>query len=1158
MDFNKNSTEDIYNVDKYTDKELYNILDLINPTDRELEAKINNMIWKYANIGGESGNKLADFFKDIYERFFEIDEIEAKQQEYKAEKTKEKVSTRLDDTNIIQENGDEEEEETVVEYTKPLDYTKGSLNPLLQQTTKRIVSIDSQYRDNKAALSTDFTFNLSDPLRDVLNLKLYSIQIPYTWYTINSNYGSNFFMLKGNSSGINNGFHDIKISIPIGNYTAQELITAVNLSLTNIKTDASYSDTAFGDTEMVYDYAKSKGTMNFDIVKQYNENQYTFRFSKWTSPNIADQVDLSIPGFLGFNYINYTGYTVQSILTVMPLTTSTDAAAEINLSNYSLTTNNNYFNIINYISTLPTDEYVDVSNNATIVTNIRIELSGLITGTTYSRNELFNSLNNQLQSNNNLLNISKISRIDSPDASGSIIGKGKSHFDMEIRVNRFNTFQSPNSKICVVFPDDTSIWTGPQSAFVFQNRFNELSNSVSETIVQENRISVTTNPKLTFTCTKANYNNSYNNYVVNISNNDYLISELITEINNKIIETNTASINIDNGLGVFKTTNSLGFIDNADDLFKLRVDLTKTFTEKNYLVNLLGGALDINNFIFGPQVLTDSSSRYNDLSQINLLTEGSIIYGKIISSGEGYKIYENSTYFTLTARSATGISTSVVHSINTYGTRELFNIEDADGRYYRSFLFQQDADLPLLENEINNAINSYTYNGEAIFSGTNVSIIKSGLSASIVLTINARTSLTQSDYILTFSDDHSSSQVTDGSFNTDASNVWANDLKIGQPDYNLNNPLYDIAGVSYSQIVSSGTVSGSSININSENNIIYIEPVSDTANDSIATEDNANVLTVVLTLGTYTRDQLIAEINSKLSSSTTSAGVTLASGSFVSVFKKGTNSYSRIRLNINKTYRANDYRVVFYDPFSFVTYKIGPNIITSTTWDATLGWVLGFRISTEYFLSDYTSSTSNAFVRSITGDNVVSINIYNYFMIILDDYNQNHLNDGVVTTSQKESNFSNPSYFVSSSTRANPTDGTGLTSTIKKNGQNMTKNEIYAAQSILNAKSSATSSAVISTNSSLSARTVQYYSSGPFAKSVFALIPLKISGLRNNQTFVEFGGTLQQQQRTYFGPVNINRMTVKLMNDKGELVDLNGANWSFSFICEQLYQQKKT
>ena len=86
---------------------------------------------------------------------------------------------------------------------------------------------------------------------------------------------------------------------------------------------------------------------------------------------------------------------------------------------------------------------------------------------------------------------------------------------------------------------------------------------------------------------------------------------------------------------------------------------------------------------------------------------------------------------------------------------------------------------------------------------------------------------------------------------------------------------------------------------------------------------------------------------------------------------------------------------------------------------------------------------------------------------------------------------------------------------------------------------------------------MQYYSSGPFAKNVFALVPLKISGVSNNSIYVEFGGTLQNQQRNYFGPVNIQRMTVKLVNDRGTLVDLNGANWSFSFVCEQLYQQKK-
>jgi hypothetical protein len=27
------------------------------------------------------------------------------------------------------------------------------------------------------------------------------------------------------------------------------------------------------------------------------------------------------------------------------------------------------------------------------------------------------------------------------------------------------------------------------------------------------------------------------------------------------------------------------------------------------------------------------------------------------------------------------------------------------------------------------------------------------------------------------------------------------------------------------------------------------------------------------------------------------------------------------------------------------------------------------------------------------------------------------------------------------------------------------------------------------------------------------------------------------------------------MNDKGNIVDLNGANWSFQLVCEQLYKK---
>ena len=181
------SKTEVYNVDNYTDKELYDILDLIDPTDRVLEAKINSMIVKYETIGNDSGDELAKFFKDIYERFFEVDD------ENDDENYDDEIEPEVQPSDFSKKDDfdkkDGSKSEGVVDYTLPLDYAKGSLNPILQQTTKRIVSVDSQYRDTKSSLSSDFTFNLSDPLKDVVNLKLYSIST----YRINDGYFSSYF-----------------------------------------------------------------------------------------------------------------------------------------------------------------------------------------------------------------------------------------------------------------------------------------------------------------------------------------------------------------------------------------------------------------------------------------------------------------------------------------------------------------------------------------------------------------------------------------------------------------------------------------------------------------------------------------------------------------------------------------------------------------------------------------------------------------------------------------------------------------------------------------------------------------------------------------------------------------------------------------------------
>ena len=161
-------------------------------------------------------------------------------------------------------------------------------------------------------------------------------------------------------------------------------------------------------------------------------------------------------------------------------------------------------------------------------------------------------------------------------------------------------------------------------------------------------------------------------------------------------------------------------------------------------------------------------------------------------------------------------------------------------------------------------------------------------------------------------------------------------------------------------------------------------------------------------------------------------------------------------------------------------------------------------------------------------------------MISLDDYTQNHLNDGLVTIGPSE-NITTPTSYVNKSTiQCYPlTKNKVFTGTSENNNKN-TEKQIYAANQILDSRLPKS----------------KKYSSAPFSKDIFAMIPLNISKVATGETIVDNGSGLAKHNRLYFGPVNISRMTIKLLNDRGDVVDLNGADWSCSIECEQLYQQK--
>jgi len=67
-------------------------------------------------------------------------------------------------------------------------------------------------------------------------------------------------------------------------------------------------------------------------------------------------------------------------------------------------------------------------------------------------------------------------------------------------------------------------------------------------------------------------------------------------------------------------------------------------------------------------------------------------------------------------------------------------------------------------------------------------------------------------------------------------------------------------------------------------------------------------------------------------------------------------------------------------------------------------------------------------------------------------------------------------------------------------------------------------------------------------------LPARTAITSVNTPLVLFGVNFLINAREYFGPVTIERLGIKLVDDKGNLVDLNGLDWSFVFRVKQLYQ----
>jgi hypothetical protein len=372
----------------------------------------------------------------------------------------------------------------------------------------------------------------------------------------------------------------------------------------------------------------------------------------------------------------------------------------------------------------------------------------------------------------------------------------------------------------------------------------------------------------------------------------------------------------------------------------------------------------------------------------------------------------------------------------------------------------------------------------------------------------------------------------------------------------LNSTVYDSSwGVAINTLNSDGTatikgflpikISNNAIIFNNSNNKFYLRAYENGVYSNKKENDITLSIPITYSNGViikYSVDTLIYTIGQVIDGLTGIVNTVGTKLSTINVVKNGIlYQYAKFRFSLKRTYKTKDFKLVFYDNTSFVKCFPGATSVQNITWDTTLGWLLGYHDAISYNLSDY-SADSNGLV-NIYGDSVVILNLYNYFMISLDDYNSSQINDGLVTITSNDNNNPLPSYTNRSNYQCDPVTGNLIYNTnASVDYSKLTQNQIYALTEV--AKSNAINNSPDN----------KAYGYTPSVRNVFAIIPIKPG--TNGQTFVEYGGTLQNQDRNYFGPVNISRMSVKLISDRGDVLNLNGANWSFSLICEQLSNLK--
>jgi len=327
--------------------------------------------------------------------------------------------------------------------------------------------------------------------------------------------------------------------------------------------------------------------------------------------------------------------------------------------------------------------------------------------------------------------------------------------------------------------------------------------------------------------------------------------------------------------------------------------------------------------------------------------------------------------------------------------------------------------------------------------------------------------------------------------------------------------------------------------------------------------NNLNYFEINITSGNYTPTTFITELITIINSAgfstvtTTNIYYTTSTGKITFNFDGITDpSGNIIYATDDESELITDPRLIFFDYTQTLKCSTGSCYSSlNYTFTNTLGWIMGFRKASESILTS-----------GNTADAIFDYYGSKYFILIIDDYNQNHINNGLVTITELSKKLDVPFYF----TQDTAYTCSNFNNTAYYNNLNIpnTNDDLYIIsdkvidktkiipQVLPNAPRTITNSQIYTINEIIknNSRNTKFKILPANPNDSFAIFTLDKNNLSLGNFITENGSSLQTNKRVYFGPVDIDRLRVRLIDDRGNLVNFNGLNWNIVLIAEILYQ----